>query len=312
MRMLHFTHTDFDGIGCAVVLRTAFPNAEFDTRFVNYDCLNRILEADVSKCDKTFITDLSSDAIVEKFKKRDDVVIIDHHVRGKEIMTRNCRIAGSAGCATEMLAEWLLDWMNHLPGSIPAQPFAEKTKRFAEMVGIVDLYKRDDPNFAEAQRMSDLCYLFGNCEASSRYAVERFFYQPCLYPISSVELGIESKTENARNEAWKTLLKKELPANGIMIWLDGRGGGMAWLTEKLLYEKRYGWLGRVMENDGKWFVSVRSRLEGIHFGEMLRAMNPAWGGHAKACGAVVKSREEGEFVIESLAREAEEKHRLLF
>ena len=90
MRVKLFTHTDLDGIGCAVLAYLAFGKENVDVEYCNYDDIDNKVEVFMEDCDlyrsydKIFITDISvSDSVANMIDILDRVdrrvQLFDHH-----------------------------------------------------------------------------------------------------------------------------------------------------------------------------------------------------------------------------------------
>ena len=77
-----FTHTDLDGIGCAVLAKLAFQD-EVDIEYCNYDEINeKVLEYINQNDNKVpiYITDISvNEEVANLLDKRGNVQLLDHH-----------------------------------------------------------------------------------------------------------------------------------------------------------------------------------------------------------------------------------------
>lgn len=78
-----FTHTDLDGIGCAVLAKLAFEDA-VDITYCNYDDINQKVRLYLNNiiADECHITDISiNEELAEKIDKTDEMLIklLDHH-----------------------------------------------------------------------------------------------------------------------------------------------------------------------------------------------------------------------------------------
>ena len=90
MRVKLFTHTDLDGIGCAVLAYLAFGKENVDVEYCNYDDIDDKVEVFMEDCDlyrsynQIFITDISvSDSVANMIDILDRVdrrvQLFDHH-----------------------------------------------------------------------------------------------------------------------------------------------------------------------------------------------------------------------------------------
>ena len=90
MKIKHFTHTDFDGVGCAAILKAAHPNDTVDIEYCNYDKINEKVNAfldtnDIDEYNSVYITDISvSKEVALRIDSlgiinRSKFILLDHH-----------------------------------------------------------------------------------------------------------------------------------------------------------------------------------------------------------------------------------------
>ena len=87
MKVKLFTHTDLDGLGCAIVAKLAF--SDIDIEYCDYDNVNEKIAGYISsleydKYELAFITDISVNEDVAKmidcvYSNRNEFVLLDHH-----------------------------------------------------------------------------------------------------------------------------------------------------------------------------------------------------------------------------------------
>jgi len=302
MKTLCLTHQDFDGVASAALacryVHAKDPDAETNVVFVNHDAIGDLLKVKPEEYGMVFITDIISVAAYHKFKNVPNVYIFDHHIKRElgEIDTERAYIGTKLGCAAEIVYDRLIK-----PEEAICESMKASLKTFSEMAGVVDLFKRDDPRFGEAQCMSSLCYLWEEeRDFSLMYACNRFYYQPELNPMSEMEKGMLARKAKMRDNEFREMERTELYYKVLKIRKKGRFMGMGWLTDKLLYEEEYWWFAAVSEHDGKWFISIRSRDDDVDFGAIVAELKPGSGGHPKACGMVCDSEEEAEGYVKKI------------
>jgi oligoribonuclease NrnB/cAMP/cGMP phosphodiesterase (DHH superfamily) len=88
MKVKLFTHTDLDGIGCAIIAKLAFGN-NVDIEYCDYNNVNEkitnyIISKDYENHGTTFITDISINEqvaeMIDKIHLIKEFVLIDHHI----------------------------------------------------------------------------------------------------------------------------------------------------------------------------------------------------------------------------------------
>lgn len=161
-----FTHTDLDGVGCAILAKLAFGN-EVDISYCNYDDIDTEVREFISKendVDMCHITDIRiiDEVAKEIDEKFDNFYVLDHHPTALylnkylwciiKIEDEETHIKTSG---TEMYYHWLVD-NGYLQGSDVLDAFAElvrnyDTWRWAELgeEGII------------CKQVNDLMYLYG-------------------------------------------------------------------------------------------------------------------------------------------------------
>lgn len=161
-----FTHTDLDGVGCAILAKLAFGN-EVDISYCNYDDIDTEVREFISKendVDMCHITDIRiiDEVAKEIDEKFDNFYVLDHHPTALylnkypwctiKIEDEETHIKTSG---TEMYYHWLVD-NGYLQGSDVLDTFAElvrnyDTWRWAELgeEGII------------CKQVNDLMYLYG-------------------------------------------------------------------------------------------------------------------------------------------------------
>jgi oligoribonuclease NrnB/cAMP/cGMP phosphodiesterase (DHH superfamily) len=87
MKVKLFTHTDLDGIGCAIIAKLAF-GKNIDIEYCDYNNINEIIanyiiSKDYENHETTFITDISVNEqvaeMIDKIHLLKEFVLIDHH-----------------------------------------------------------------------------------------------------------------------------------------------------------------------------------------------------------------------------------------
>lgn len=126
-----FTHTDLDGIGCAILAKITF-GEDVDITYCNYDDVDRQVTKfldvhDIKDGDLVFITDISvSEEVAKRIDNsdmKDYFVLLDHHSTALELNKYSwCSVAiefnlNVKTSGTELFYHWLLIH-SHLPRGI--------------------------------------------------------------------------------------------------------------------------------------------------------------------------------------------------
>ena len=161
-----FTHTDLDGVGCAILAKLAFGTEVVDVEYCNYDDINTKVEEYFNsgleyEC---HITDISvNDELASKIDNtKKKYQLLDHHPTALELNKYEwCKIqienedTHIKTSGTEMYYHWLID-NNYLNSS-------DTLDRFVELVRNYDTWRWS--TFGEegviCKQVNDLLYLYG-------------------------------------------------------------------------------------------------------------------------------------------------------
>ena len=111
-----FTHTDLDGIGCAILAKLAF-RGNVDVEYCNYDEINEKISDYISNNDNKnliYITDISvNEEVAKLLDKRGNAQLLDHHPTALDLNKYSwCRVTveepgGLKTSGTKMFYHWL-------------------------------------------------------------------------------------------------------------------------------------------------------------------------------------------------------------
>lgn len=159
-----FTHTDLDGVGCAVLAKYYNPNIEVE--FCDYDNGNQkvsdFLDNNIALGD-LYITDISvSEEIAQRLDDNTDFILLDHHPTALDLNKYKCCTVkveddntGLKTCGTELFYHWLVEY-----------GYIEKSKvldRFVEIIRDYDTWRWSELGDAgvECKLINDLLYIYG-------------------------------------------------------------------------------------------------------------------------------------------------------
>ena len=125
MKIKLFTHTDLDGVGCAILAYLAFGKENVDVEYCNYDDVDNkvsrfFIKEIPGKYDKVFITDISINvnlaAAIDRYEKSGLWQLFDHHQTALELNKYDwCNVlveaadgSGLKTCGTELFGVYLL------------------------------------------------------------------------------------------------------------------------------------------------------------------------------------------------------------
>lgn len=163
-----FTHTDLDGVGCAVLAKLAFKD-EVDIEYCNYDEINEKVLEYINQNDNKipiYITDISvKEELAKLLDKRGNVQLLDHHPTALELNKYSwCRVmvedlSGLKTSGTKMFYHWL-----GMHGCFSDELENNKLlNRFAELVRDYDTWiwaELGDEGII-CKQVNDLLYLYG-------------------------------------------------------------------------------------------------------------------------------------------------------
>ena len=164
-----FTHTDLDGVGCAILAKLAF-GEEVDISYCNYDDINENVMNYLNHNDDSlsyiYITDIRvNEEVAELLDKRGGVVLLDHHATALglnkypwcKVMVEDLNGVKTSG--TKMFYHWL--GMN---GCLSEELENNKAlERFAELVRDYDTWRWSElgEDGVICKQVNDLLYLYG-------------------------------------------------------------------------------------------------------------------------------------------------------
>lgn len=159
-----FTHTDLDGIGCAVLAK--YYNPAIEVEFCDYDNVDRkvnnFLDNHIALGD-LYITDISvSEEIAERLDYDTDFILLDHHPTALGLNKFKCctvRVedenTGIKTCGTEMFYHWLVE-----------HEYLNKSKvldKFVEIIRDYDTWRwtKLGEDGIICKQINDLLYIYG-------------------------------------------------------------------------------------------------------------------------------------------------------
>lgn len=197
-----FTHTDLDGIGCAVLMKIAFPDINVEIEYCNYDEINQKVKEfmDNDSGYDCFITDISiNDELAEMINKsyrKDTYLLLDHHPTALQLNKYewcNVQIENEDGVktsGTELLYKWLTESPTY---------FLHKNEvldRFVKLVRDYDTWRWSTlgEDGLICKQVNDLLYLYGR-EKFIEWCVTDIKYNtfPFLHHSDKLVLDIKQK-----------------------------------------------------------------------------------------------------------------------
>lgn len=171
-----FTHTDLDGIGCAILAYLAFDEENVDVVYCDYKDVDEKIKEFINELNglhnpqrKIFITDISVNEETAKYldKQWHDVTLLDHHataIRLNDHSWCNVRVCDKVGVKTSgtMMFYRYLEREGYFDKY--RYRIAKNVERFAEVVRDYDTWrwkeKLGDEGFV-CKQLNDLFHIYG-------------------------------------------------------------------------------------------------------------------------------------------------------
>lgn len=282
MKVKLFTHTDLDGIGCAIVGKHVF--TDIDVTYCDYNNVNQIIGDYLTKknfldYDITFITDISmdrvkADVINYYYESGNKFVLLDHHATAEWLnkfewaTVKSLHQDGTKSSGTSMLYHYL------------SQP--QELSTFVEKVRRYDTWEWSTIyGDLEAKNLNDLFHLIGR----ERF-IERFLTNQSIILTEAEQLLLE--TEQNKIKAYIRMKEN----NMTIIEIEGYKAGIVFAEQYLSQlgnelAKKYNQLDFIaMINLGGKTVSFRGIKDHIDLGKDIARLFGG-GGHPKAAGSPI-------------------------
>lgn len=284
-----FTHTDLDGVGCAVLAKLAFQN-EVDIEYCNYGEINEKVLEYINKNDNNvpiYITDISvNEEVANLLDKRGNVQLLDHHPTALDLNKYSwCRVmVEDLSClktsGTKMFYHWL--GMN---GCFSDELENNKLlNRFAELVRDYDTWR-----WAElgdegiiCKQVNDLLYLYGR-EKFISWCVSKICCSDSFNLDDTDKLLFDIKQKEIDNYVEEK--DKKLFTSPMCGWIAGFVFADKYFSElgnRLC--KMHPEIDFVAMIDMDGTVSYRTIREDLDLGQRV-AKQFGGGGHPKAAGS---------------------------
>ena len=181
------THTDLDGIGCAVLAYLAFGQDNVDVEYCDYKDVDEKVEKTIESelfertYDKIFITDISVGEkvanMIEYEAKRLDVVLLDHHATAiylNDYEWANVRVTDKGGVKTSgtMMFYRYLEREGYFDDTFTNNQL-KNTARFAEVVRDYDTWRWKElgDEGIVCKQLNDLFHIYGRDIFVSEWAM---------------------------------------------------------------------------------------------------------------------------------------------
>lgn len=283
IRIKLFTHTDLDGVGCAILIKRAFPHADVElcsNAKIDDSVKDFILSNKVRDFDRIFITDLSVKAeAAELIETRGEnkFVLLDHHITADwlnkyswaTVHTEHRKDVKASG--TSLVDLYLSDSQYIDIDDWHMGQFTEKVRRY-------DTWEWAKFEDTHAKQLNDLLYIIGH----SKF-IKRFVDDICVDFTDGEKLLLEVEDR---------LIEKYIETKRGEIIRKNHGG----IAYGVIFADQYqSIVGNVLANEnpdldiilmidaGSQKLSYRTAKDDIDVSALAKQRDG--GGHPKAAGA---------------------------
>jgi oligoribonuclease NrnB/cAMP/cGMP phosphodiesterase (DHH superfamily) len=291
MKIKLFTHTDLDGVGCAIVAKHAFEDVDYtlcEYKDINEKVTEFITSQAYKDYERAFITDISvNDQVAEYIEminqdlNREFFMLFDHHPTALDLNKykwANVTVEHTAG--TKASGTTLFDLQLIAEGHLSHKmwdlgQFTEKVRRYDTWEW---MNKYDDTH---AKQLNDLLYIIGQSKFIKRFAADSSieFTEGELLLLEVEEKRIESYINSKRKE----LVKSE--AHGYKIGYVFADQNQSILGNTLAKENLDVDL-IVMIDPGSRKLSYRAVKDEVDVSTLAQMFGG--GGHPKASGSQIE------------------------
>jgi oligoribonuclease NrnB/cAMP/cGMP phosphodiesterase (DHH superfamily) len=308
MNVYQFTHSDLDGVGCAVLTNKAFgdPEHSFYVSYVSYHNINEKLALfmETHKDDKEKYTLLITDicpkedtaAALDHFQNTTPTCklrLIDHHKTSSWVNQYAWARHDTNQCGTLLYYDWLLE------ATLLTAKNTEM-KEFAELVDIYDRWLLEDPRRSASEDMNRLLFFLG----FDRF-VPLFAYSPDAHKSPEYKTIMEHLGRNQASHVNKIV---DAQCTGAFVREDRDGNKFCMtVAEKDVSQICHMALDRFKELDYAVCVNpvynkvdLRSRQGPGAVDVSEIAKRCGGGGHAAAAGFEINARAVLELALKDL------------
>lgn len=260
--ILHITHNDMDGAGCAILVKKCFENVH--TAYLNYHEVDEYIKENYRMYDRIIISDVTpSIGTIETLKNKCNLFVIDHHKTSEKLKKFDFTIHDLSKSATLLTFDWLLGEGHNV----------EAYRGMAECINDYDIWLMER---ADSLTMNIMFTLFG----IGRF-VNRFLENPSDSFTETEQILLDIEKENQDKYIQQA-------ANNTHFFRDNRGRETAVvfaerynseLGNHMIVEENLDYI--IIINAQKDKVSLRSRAD-VDISEI--AVANGGGGHKNASG----------------------------
>lgn len=295
-----FTHTDLDGVSCAVVAGSVFGIGNVDVTYCTYNNMNQLITEFVeqeavngfenSQYDAVYITDLNIDSVlfdaIDTFLMTGKMYVFDHHVTDVECDYKNFVVKktdddGLLTCGTSLFAKHLID--NVVLKS--QERFIDTLTIYSSFVRMYDTYDfRNNPAFAEyaeyVERLNKVCHMYTKEEFVDKMVDRIINFKPL---ISDEDTAISNILDRIEKEYIDNIIDEiTVLENRVIAFADKYASSIGYRITSL-YPDKYA----CIINISKGAVSLRSAKDSLIDVSAI-ARRHGGGGHFNAAGFSLK------------------------
>jgi oligoribonuclease NrnB/cAMP/cGMP phosphodiesterase (DHH superfamily) len=178
-----FTHTDLDGIGCAVLATLSFRN-NVAIEYCNYDEIDSkvldFVKFNKEPINTMYITDISTtEETAKEIDGKCRIRLFDHHVTATHLNKYPWAVVDTTVCGTSLFYE-------HLTGSFKLQ-MNKTLDTFVDLVNSYDTWEWKKSNNQHAKMLHDILTILGRDKFIEEY-VEILKNESDLFPQNFIDL----------------------------------------------------------------------------------------------------------------------------
>lgn len=275
--ILHVTHNDLDGVGCAILVKKCYDFVE--TFYLNYDDVDSFIQNNYANYDQLIISDISpSEETFKYIQNHIDIVFIDHHKTSVHLADYATSFIDTTVSATYLTMKWLEEC------GFDLRDYSD----FVDCVNDFDMWhlKRDD-----SLKMNMLFTILG----LDRFR-DRFLKNPSTefmeHELLLLDLEAESLDRYLKNA--EKVVKSYYDKNNLKFGVIFAEKYSSELGNHLIKSMDFSYVFIINAQKGK--ISMRSKPD---FDVSSIAVKNGGGGHKNAAGFSTKF----DFGIEQLMRD---------
>lgn len=169
MKVKLITHTDFDGVGCAILAKHVFGEDNVSVVYCDYSDMPNVVKPAVEAgllYDRVFITDLNlpQDLVeyIDDTNESGHILLFDHHIQSLPynnlswVTAAEINAVGDKTCGTELFYSYLKNNYDDFRHSLTLQQFVRYVTYYDTWV-----WQNNGADGDMAKKLNDLLYIYG-------------------------------------------------------------------------------------------------------------------------------------------------------